>query len=250
MCRVEQRERSRGIRHSFAGLAHRVVAQVRGEEGVDTRGTYIVKETVAGATAHSDRTHRRVEVPRHPDPLRRRRQPVGRAAREFAQRQRVLELADPAEAAASRGVGGVRDQRADDADVERARERVGDAGVGLVGVGVRDVQRDVVLDQCVDGAALEVRGGHRRRTAQVERVVGDQQVRAELHRLVDDSLDGVDREEHPAHLGVRIPGDRADRVPSLGEGRGPEGFEGGGYFRQTGHAPRLPAPPAPPPSPA
>lgn len=153
----------------------------------------------------------------------------------------MFELANPAEAAAAVGVRRVRYEGADDPEVERAGEGVGDAGVGAVRVRVRDVQRDVVLDEVVDDAALEGGRRNRRRAAQVERVVRDQELGAELHRFVDDVLDGVDGDQDPGDLRVGVAADRSDRIPALGQFGGPQGVEGGDDFRQTGHGERLPS---------
>lgn len=233
---VEQGERA-----LLARLGGGVVAQVRGEEGVDARGAHVVEEAVTGAAADGDRTDRRVEVAADADALRGGGQPVGGQADQFAQGEGVFEFADPAESAAARRVGRVRHEGPGDPEVEGSRERVGDARVGTVGVGVRDVQRDVVLDQGVDDAALEGGGGDGRRAAQIERVVRDQEAGAQLHRLVDGLLDGVHGEQHPGDLGVGVAGDRADRVPRLGPLGGPQLLERGDDFRQTGHGERLPS---------
>jgi len=66
------------------------------------------------------------------------------------------------------------------------------------------------------------------RTAQVQRVVGDQQIRADPYRLVDDLLHRVDGEKHPADLGGRVAAHQADGVPGLRELGRPEGVESGG----------------------
>ncbi len=152
----------------------------------------------------------------------------------------MVEFADAAQAPAALGVGGVRHEGAYDAEVEGPGEGVGDTRVGGVGVGVGYVQRDVVLDQRVHDPALEVRGRDRGRAAQIERVVGDQQVGAELDGLVDDLLDGVDGEQDPGDLLAGVAHDRADRVPGLGPLGGPQVLQRGDDFRQTGHGPRLP----------
>ncbi|GAA3066051.1 hypothetical protein GCM10020000_57540 [Streptomyces olivoverticillatus] len=91
---------------------------------------------------------------------------------------------------------------------------------------MRDVQGDVVLDEGVHGAALEGGGRDGRRTAQVERVVGDEQVGAEPHGFVHDLLHGVDGEEDPADRCVRVAADRADGVPLLGPLRGARELRG------------------------
>ncbi len=140
------------------------------------------------------------------------------------------QLAHPAQAAASLGVARVRHQGPYDVHVEGARQRVGDAGVGGVGVGVGDVQGDVVLDEGVHHAALEGGGRDRRRPAQVQRVVGDEQVRAQLHRLVGDLLDGVHREQDPGDLLAGVAHDGADRVPGLGPLGGPQVVQRGDDF--------------------
>ncbi|GAA3236245.1 hypothetical protein GCM10020256_54750 [Streptomyces thermocoprophilus] len=230
MRRVEQREGTVG-----AGLRRRVVAQVRGEEGVHAGRADVVEEAVAGAAAHGDRADRRLRVAGHPDALRGGGQPGGGQVGELSQRQRTVQFADPAQAAAARRVGGVRHQGPYDTQAERAGEGVGDAGVGGVGVGVGDVQGDVVLDQGVHDPALEGGRRHGRRTAQIERVVGDEQVGAQFHRLVDDLPHGIDGEQDPRDLLVGVARDGADRVPGLGPLGGPQVLQRGDDFRQTGH---------------
>ncbi|SCE15839.1 hypothetical protein GA0115249_11443 [Streptomyces sp. PpalLS-921] len=222
-------------RRVLDGLGGRVVAQVRGEEGVHPGGAYGVEEAVAGTAAHRDPSHDGVRVAGRPDALRGGGEPGGGAGGEVAEGLGPVQFADPAEAAAAGGVGRVRYEGAGHAQVERPGEGVGDAGVGGVGVGVRDVQGDVVLDQPVHHPALEGGRGDRRRTAQVERVMGDDQLGAEGTGLVGDRLHGIDGEEDPVHLGVRVAADGADRVPSFGPLGGPEGVEFGDDFRQTGH---------------
>lgn len=71
--------------------------------------------------------------------------------------------------------------------------------------------------------------------------MGDQQVRVELHRFVDDLLDRVDGEQDSRDLLVGIAHDGADRVPGLGPLGGPQVLQRGDDFRQTGHGERLPA---------
>lgn len=221
------------------------MAQVGGEEGVHTRRAHRVEEAVAGSAAHRDGAHDGVRVAGQPDALRGGGQPGGGAGGELTEGLGLAERADPAETATARGVGRVRYEGPLDAQVEGAGEGVGDTGIRGVGVGVGHVQRDVVLDQRVHDPALEGVGRDRRRTAQIERVVGDDQLGAELQRLVRDVLDGVDREEHPVDLGVRIAADRADRVPSFGPLGRPEGVELGDDFRQTGHGGKATCPPCP-----
>lgn len=233
---VQERER-----RALAGLGRRVVAQVGGEEGVHTGRAHVVEEAVAGAAADRDRADDRVRVAGDADALRGGGQPLGRARGQLGEGEGALRLADPAEAPAAVLVGGVGHEGAYDPQAERAREGVGDTRVGAVGVGVRDVQRHVVLDQVVDDPALEGGRRDRRRAPQVERVVGDQELGPEAHRLVGDLLDRVDGEEDPGHLRVGVAAHRADRVPALGEFGGPQGVEGGDDFRQTGHGERLPS---------
>lgn len=142
------------IRHD---LRHRVVPQVRGEEGVDTRGAHLVEEAVPGAAADRDGPHQRLGVARDTDALRGGGQPLGDPRGQLAHGQRVVQLTDAAEATAPLGVGGVRHEGSYDPQVKRPGEGVADARIGTVGVGVGDVQRDVVLDQRVHDTALEGR---------------------------------------------------------------------------------------------
>lgn len=230
-----------GERALLAGLGRRVVAQVGGEEGVHAGGADLPEEAVAGAAADGDGADDRVRVAGDADALGGLRQPGGGAGGELPQGLGVVEFADPAEAPAARGVAGVGDERSGDAQSEGAGEGVGDAGVGGVGVGVGDVQRDVVLDQRVHDAALEGAGLDGGGAAQIEGVVGDDQVGAQLHRLVDDVLHGVHGEQDAADLGVGIAADGSDGVPLLGPRGGPQDVQRGDDFGETGHRPRLPS---------
>lgn len=222
-------------------LRRRVVTQVRGEVGLHAGRPDVGEEAVAGAAADRDRAHERLGVTGDADALRGAGQALGGAGGELADGQRVVQFADAAEPAATLGVRGVRHQRPDDAQVQGAGQGVAHTGVGPVGVGVGDVQRDAVPDERVHHAALGGRGRDGGRAAQIERVVGDEQVGAQLHRLVDDLLDGVHREQDPADLLVGVARDGTDRVPGLGPLGGPQGLQRGDDFRQTGHIARLPA---------
>ena len=177
-----------------------MVAQVGGEEGVDAGGAYLVEEAVAGAAADRDRADERVRVAGDADALRGGGQPLGGARGELA--RAVSGWSSSQTRPRPRrpvGVGRVRHERAVRPAGPSAPARASETpGSARVGVGVGDVQRDVVLDQGVHDAALEGGGRDRRRTAQIERVVGDQQVGAELHRLVGDLLDRVDGEQDAA----------------------------------------------------
>ncbi len=86
---------------------------------------------------------------------------------------------------------------------------------------MRDVQRDPVADEGVHDAALERVGRDRGGAAQVQRVVRDEQPRAERDGLVRDGLHGVDGEQHPVHLRAGVAAHRPDRVPLLGPRAGP-----------------------------
>lgn len=207
-----------------------MVPQVGGEEGVDAGRADLGEQAVARAAADRDRTDGAVGVAGHPHAAGGARQ-VARGPRgELGEGQRRVECAQPAQAAAAGRVGRVGYERAGDAQVQSGGERVGDPGVGPVGVGVRHQQRDAAADQVVHHPALETGRADRcdgGGAAQVQRVVGDEQVRAEPYRLVDDLLDGVDGEQHAGDLGGRISADQADGVPRLGQLRRPEGVESG-----------------------
>lgn len=228
-------------RRVLDGLGGRVVAQVGGEEGVHTGGAYGAEEAVAGAAAHRYPAHEGVRVACQPDALRGGGQPGGGAGGEVAEGLGVVELADPAEAAAATGVGRVRHEGPGDPQVEGAGEGVGDPGIGGVGVGVRDVQGDVVLDQLVHHPALEGGGGDRRRTPQVERVVGDDQLGAEGPGLFGDLPHRVDGEEDPVHRRVGVAADGADRIPSFGPLGGQRASSSAMTSDRRGTGERLPA---------
>ena len=68
---------------------------------------------------------------------------------------------------------------------ERRGEGVGDAGVGGVGVGVRGEQRGAAPDEPVHQRALRRVRADAVHPAQQQRVVGEQQLRAAVERLVD-----------------------------------------------------------------
>jgi hypothetical protein len=219
-----------------------VVAQVGGQEDIGAGRADLLEEAVAGAAADRDGTDRGFRVPRDPQAAGGTGQAVRGAGGELGQRHGRVQLAQPAQAPAPLGVGRVGHQGAGDAQVEGGGEGVGDAGVGAVGVGVGDQQGDAAADQGVDDAALEAGRADRRdrgRTAQVERVVGDQQVGADADRLVGDLGQRVHREQHAPHLGVRVAADRADRVPGLGQLGGPESVEGGDDIGHSGHGRKI-----------
>lgn len=215
-----------------------MVAQVGGQIRVHARGPHLLEEAVAGPAAHRDGTDRRGRVACDPQSRGSGGQPAGGLCGEFGQAQRVVERTDPAEAAAALGVGRVGHQRAGDPQAHRGGQRVGDAGVGAVGVGVRHVEADAGPDQVVDDLPFEAGAadrGDRGGAAQIQRVVGDQQAGAGRDRLVHDLLDGVDGEEDPADVRGGVAAHQAHGVPRLGQCRGPESVEGGGDVGEAGH---------------
>jgi hypothetical protein len=99
---------------------------------------------------------------------------------------------------------------------------------------VGDVQRRPGRQQPVHDPALRRGRRHRRGAAQVERVVGEQQVEAAGHHLVDDRLDRVHREQHPADRRLRVAADQPDGVPVLRQRRRVEALERGDHVGQAG----------------
>ena len=75
----------------------------------------------------------------------------------------------------------------------RLGERFADPVGGDVGVGVRDVERDVPDDEVGDAGTLRARRSDAVHAAQQQRVVGEQQVGAEVTGLLDDGERRVDR---------------------------------------------------------
>ncbi len=216
------------------------MAQVGGQVGVDARRAHLGEQAVARAAAHRDPADQPVRVTGDPDTGGGGRQAGGDPRGERGQRQRGLQQADPPGAAPAQRVGRVRDQRAGHGHADRLGERVRDTRVGVVGVGVGHVQGDPGADQGVHDPALEGGGGHGGGAAQVQRVVGDHQVRPPLDGLVDDRLHGVDGEQHAADLGLRVSADQADGVPGLRPLRRVQLFEGGDDVGQFRHLSRLP----------
>ena len=76
-------------------------------------------------------------------------------------------------------------------------ERVGDAGVGRVGVGVRGEQRRARADEAVHERALRGVGADPVHAPQQQRMVGDEQLGAAVDRFVDRLLDGIDARPAP-----------------------------------------------------
>ena len=102
-------------------------------------------------------------------------------------------------------------------EADRRRQRVGDAGVGRVGVGVRGEQRRARADQAVHEGALRGVGADAVHPAQQEGVVGDEQLRALVHGLRHRLGDGVDGDEHrPERLGG-VAAHQPDGVPIRGQ---------------------------------
>ena len=78
-------------------------------------------------------------------------------------------------------------------------ERVGDAGVGDVGVGVGDEVRDAAADHAVHQRALGVVGRHAVHAGQQQRVVGDQQLAPVAIASATVRGHGVDGEQDALH---------------------------------------------------
>ena len=119
----------------------------------------------------------------------------------------------------SSGASGDRLQRAARRQPERGGQRVGDAGVGGVGVGVRGEQRRTGADQPVHQRALRGVRADPVHPAQQQRVVRHQQLRTEVEGLVDGLRDRVDGDQHARHLVGRVAADQPDGVPALRESR-------------------------------
>lgn len=138
--------------------------------------------------------------------------------------------------------GRSRCQRVDLAQAERGGERVADARVGHVGVGVRGEQRDTGPDQGRHHAPAGGRLGDRVRAAQEQGMVRDQQLGA-TRRLGGDGGRRIDREQDVGHGGVQVTDREAHRVPRLRPGRREACFENGDAVtdrRTNGGHPRDP----------
>ena len=98
----------------------------------------------------------------------------------------------------SSGGRGLGDERALDVEPDGGGERVGDPGVGGVRVGVRGEERGARADEAVHERALRGVGADPVHAAQQQRVVGDEQLRAAVDRLVDGLGYGIDAHEHRA----------------------------------------------------
>lgn len=74
-------------------------------------------------------------------------------------------------------------------------------------------------------AALDRVGGHAVHPTQQQRVVRDDQLRAQVLGLGHRLLDGVDAEQHPRDLLRRVPAHEPDGIPLLREARRVVAFE-------------------------
>ena len=110
-----------------------------------------------------------------------------------------------------------RDERAGHLEPERRGQRVGDAGIGRVGVGVRGEQRRARAHEAVHERALGRVGADAVHAAQQQRMVGDEQLGAARDGLVDRLGDHIDGHEHRPQLLRGVAAHQPDRVPVGGE---------------------------------
>ena len=217
---VEQRRAARG-----QVLAGRVVSQVGGEVGVHAgRGA-----PRRGTRRRSRRRPRRVATSRSGSPAARTPHAVGgsdarrRAAVELGQASSGRAAGRPGRCPGPRraaGAGAAGSQRAQVDQAEPGGERVGDARVGDVGVGVRDVQRDVGAGSaggrsgpCTwSGATDDTPRSSSGWCATIRSAPASE-------RLGDGLRDAVDDAEHPAYGLLRLAQHQADPVPLLGPRR-------------------------------
>ena len=215
-----------------------MVSQVGGEEGVHPGGARVVEVAVARAAADRDGVDHAVRVTCRAYAPGGGGQRAGRVPGQLGQGHRLRQPADPADPTPLPGgrTGGARPERAQVGQSQPGGERVGDARIGHVGVGVRDVEGDVALDQPVDDPPL-VRGRrHRRHPTQQQRMVGDDQIRPLLQRLGDGLRHAVDHAQHPTDRRRRLAEHQSDPIPLLGPGRRVAPIQRGHHI---GHARRL-----------
>ena len=143
----------------------------------------------------------------------------------------LVEVADPADAFLGQAVRG-RGQRSHVLQAQGVGQDVGDAPDGGVTVGVHGQQRGPGLDQAVHGLALGRVRGNGRDALEQQRVVGDEQLGAQVDGFLDDLEGGIDGEHDPRDLGGRMAGHEAHLVPVLGQRLRPELLHG-----QHGSAP-------------
>ena len=110
-----------------------------------------------------------------------------------------------------------RDEGPGHLEAERGGQRVGDAGVGRVGVGVRGEQRRARAHEAVHERALRCVGADAVHAPQQQRMVGDEQLGAARDGLVDRLRDHIDGHEHRPQLLRGVAAHQPDRVPFGGE---------------------------------
>ena len=211
------------------------MAQVGGDVGVHPGGAGRAEKGVAGPAGDGDGGDEPVRVAGRAHPAGGGGQPASDLVGEVVQDERLFQGADAPDPAAALRVGRVGVQRAQGpADTHGPRQSVGDPGSGGVGVGVRGVQGGARADEAVHDPALGGVGGHAVHTAEHEWVMGDDQVRAPEHGLVDDRFDGVDGEEDLAHGLLRVAARESDGVPRSSPRGRVDALEGRGDVGQAG----------------
>ncbi len=109
-------------------------------------------------------------------------------------------------------IGGSGGKRPHLRQTQRGGDRLRHSQLRRVGVGVGDVERDVVADEVVNDPALGALGGHGLHRPQEQRMVHDQQIGMLLDGLVDHVLDRIDGKQDPAYVVSRVADDEPDRI--------------------------------------
>ena len=116
-------------------------------------------------------------------------------------------------------------------EVQGVAECLVHARNGGIGVSVRPEQAALAFDEGVQHVPFIIRVGDELRTAQQQRVVGDEQPRAVFYGFVSGGGEGINGEVHVPHGGGGAPADQPGCVPPGGQLRRVEVVEGGNNLR-------------------
>ena len=202
-----------------------VVAQVRREVHVNSRGASRLKRAIPCAAQYGYAGHRGTLVPADEETGGARRQHGCHVVCEGSERCLVDGADAPQADLVSLGVGSTRLQRRGIAQTDQVGERRRDAVACHIRVRVGIEEGDTGTNESRDDTALRVGHGQEGRAAQEQRVVSDHHVKRlpvtgrAGNGLLSNSRGGIKREEHRPHGRGRVADDESNAIPGLRRGR-------------------------------